>query len=188
MAKMKVNREALAVKHAVCKDPYRMALNCVKVTPEECIATNGRILIRIKNKAKQEDDANGELILKPSVLQFMAKMFGRNNLNLPVELEQTEEDKLLINGHDGATELSVSTRPMPKEYKFPNCEQVMPPDTEEKFVLNVALLEKMVKAAKEAKIGNLHFKASSNKFHAIEITGDEEDGFTAIIMPIRRAD
>ena len=186
MAKMKVDRRALAVRHACCKDPYRMALNCVKATPEECVATNGRILIRIENKAHQDDDANGELMLKPSVLQFIAKMFGRTKFQVPVELEQTEEkaSKLNINGHDGATELSVSTRPM-DEGKYPSYDHLQSPEAKEQFVLDVVLLEKVLKAAKEAQVRGLHFKTQPDPFGPILITGSEEDGFTAVVRPMR---
>ena len=185
MAKMKLNRRALSVKHGVSRDVMRHALNCVKVTPKECIATDGRILVKVDNWEHQDDDAEGEVLIPPSVLKFIEKMFGPASMQLPVELEEID-GKLRVKGFDDSGEITLTACNL--EAKFPEYEKVVPKDTEHVFTLDVKLMERIIKAAKAASVTALSFRTQGEKYKAMEIRGIGSGcvEFKAIIMPWRK--
>lgn len=188
MAKMKLDKRSLAVQHAASRDPLRYILHCVKVTPEWVVATDGRILIRVKNGAAQPDDAKGEVLLSKCAVGFVKKMFGNAKSSHPVTLEVGEDKKLRAEGFaaDGSIKLEA---PHP-EGKFPEYEKVVPKDTEHRFTINVGILEKAVKAAKAAGVEGLSFfQKKDNKRSALELRGsgmlDGVEEISIIVMPMR---
>jgi hypothetical protein len=183
---VKIDKKALAVKHAVSRNRARLILNCIKVSQKEIVATNGRILIRLRNDAEQKEGSEDtEFLLTPTMLTFIDKMFGPKKL-YPLELEEVGEGKMRVKGYNkDFADVELKTRQ--EEGSFPNYADTVPTNVQKGFSLGVDLLSKVLQAAKAAGIEGIQFHFNpENMMSPLVLKGEGVgEAFTAVIMPRR---
>jgi len=185
MAKMKVDKRALAAQHAVSRDPLRFVLHCVQVTPRHVVGTDGKVLVRVPNEAAQPDDAEGEVLLTKEAMAFVRKMFGAGG-SMPVTLETAEGGATLKAEGAGPASGHVKLEVRHPEGKFPEYDKVVPSDVEPKFVVGVAILEKALKVAKAAGSKALRFSQKKGNDKAPVVLKSVDGGDVEIVMMPRR--
>jgi len=182
MKRASISKRLLAAKHCVSKDPTRYVLRRVKVTREEVVATDGRVLVAIKNTEAQPDGEDGEFLLDPDMVQF-AESLMRGKGPKPVIVEM-EEDKISVTGFVTTWKSAQIEMEMEQGLAFPKTEQTIPTDASKLFSVSVELLEKVVKTAKAAGINSLEIRQGENRVGPLLLVGDEEN-FRIVLMPRR---
>lgn len=156
-------------------------LGCIKVTPTETIATNGRLLIRVT----RPKDGEGEFLLNGYEAQKIAETIDENDW-LGVEVK--EDAVIIINGDDDSQHTYTSKL---NDGKFPNYEKVMPEgEPIAEVVLNVDFLIKLLKQFRKAQNASNPRVLMSIYGHdkQVRLDGDipySDQKMCALIMPIK---
>ena len=181
---MQYSKGHLAVRHAAAKD--RFNLKGVRFNGNgEAVATDGHMLIRFTPADAPEGEPLAPFTL-PTVTVTDAKRAAKG---APVSLDVEAAN---LNGSATLAAANGATFTGEKlDGDYPDYEKVIPKDAPLAFRMNLKLLERVVKAAKEAKPGsNMPLFADfyvTDQLSPVRIDMETPDGtLTAVIMPARK--
>ena len=152
---MLVNKKALVLKEVIDKE--HSTLSHLKVTNKEVIATNGKILLQLKNPSQELlqdfpqveglNSTENETYLNEETISKIEKNLPKR-ASLPI-LENfvigEDKEKILIFLTDLENDIKITQR-KPEIVDYPkNIEQLYPEESKFKVTLSISLLKQLVK-------------------------------------------
>ena len=194
---MLVNKKALVLKEVIDKE--HSTLSHLKVTNKEVIATNGKILLQLKNPSQELlqdfpqveglNSTENETYLNEETISKIEKNLPKR-ASLPI-LENfvigEDKEKILIFLTDLENDIKITQR-KPEIVDYPkNIEQLYPEESKFKVTLSISLLKQLVKVIEKLSKNEegITFSFTENtKPIKIEFK-DEDVDLKGLIMPMR---
>jgi len=194
---MLVNKKALVLKEVIDKE--HSTLSHLKVTNKEVIATNGKILLQLKNPSQELlqdfpqveglNSTENETYLNEETISKIEKNLPKR-ASLPI-LENfvigEDKEKILIFLTDLENDIKITQR-KPEIVDYPkNIEQLYPEESKFKVTLSISLLKQLVKVIEKLSKNEegITFSFTENtKPIKIEFK-DEDIDLKGLVMPMR---
>ena len=194
---MLVNKKALVLKEVI--DKGHSTLSHLKVTNKEVIATNGKILLQLKNPSQELlqdfpqveglNSTENETYLNEETISKIEKNLPKRT-SLPI-LENfvigEDKEKILIFLTDLENDIKITQKKSEIDYPK-NIEQLYPEKSKFKVTLSFSLLKQLVKVIENLSKNNkgitFSFTEDSTKPIKIEFK-DEDVDLKGLIMPMR---
>lgn len=181
MRTLKVDKECLAVRHAIRKKSNYggfTGMDFMLVDAKKCVATNGTVLIEVERSEPDE----GDPVLLPRDAVTVAKRSLKKSDSFTVEL--VDEGKLQVRGDGPPVEFDAAE----KGTVFPDYERLFRENGEDLFALGVKELEAIVKAARETGLDTVRLRRTKDDMNGFVefVPGPHEKehhGFRAIVRP-----
>ena len=195
---MLVNKKALVLKEVIDKE--HSTLSHLKVTNKEVIASNGKILLQLKNPSQELlqdfpqveglNSTENETYLNEETISKIEKNLPKR-ASLPI-LENfvigEDKEKILIFLTDLENDIKITQR-KPEIVDYPkNIERLYPEESKFKVTLSISLLKQLVKVIEKLSKNNkgITFSLTEDNTKPIKIEFKDEDiDLKGLIMPMR---
>jgi len=190
-----LDRIALVLENLLTTGSHREYEGYLRITASKVSATDGRILLEVKNNNMKFSDSEGEVFLSKNQLKKIKKVLAKEVDKFIVErvvipFEGEDEIKVLIEDYEGETEMKFPAR----DIDYPDTEQIYR-DTEPKLSVSfsLAVLKKLIEVLYRFKQETEGIKSDRVKFlfygeeEPVEIRYETEDTeVRGAVMPLRR--
>ena len=184
-----LDRIALVLENLLTTGSHREYEGYLRITASKVSATDGRILLEVKNNNMKFSDNEGEVFLSKDQLKKIKKVLAKEVDKFIVERDN-DKIKVLIKDYEGETEMKFPAR----DIDYPDTEQIYR-DTEPKLSVSfsLAVLKKLIEVLYRFKQETEGIKSDRVKFlfygeeEPVEIRYETEDTeVRGAVMPLRR--